>query len=215
MAGSADPRRAVPVRPRRLGFRPGRGRRRSAFDPESGEHEAAAASGYTPISAPGPAAGAVPEAPGPAGNPSADGAAGSAPPPRVPGPAGPAPEMGLGVGGRMRQALYRDERPLEDWRDHPSGRVFVHLATVPQWQDITGEPAPVSPVDRAAYASAGLPWFAYYDVDGADHEPARSPAGTRPAGGLPGTDHVPGAAPDPYRVEQPGDGPGPVTDGEW
>ncbi len=72
---------------------------------------------------------------------------------------------GLGAGGRMRQEVYRDDRPLEDWRERPSGRVVVHLATVPLWREITGEAPPVSPVDRAAYGAAGLPWFDHYDAE--------------------------------------------------
>lgn len=190
------------------------------FDPESGEYGATATSGYTPISAPGPAAGggpgSVPEALGSARSPSGGAAAGSAPPPRPPGPAGPAPAMGLGAGGRMRQAVYQDDRPLGDWRDQPSGRVFVHLATVPQWQDITGESAPASPVNRAAYASAGLPWFDSYDADGTDLPAAEPLSGVRPAADRPGADHEPWAAPDPrHRVQRLGDDPGRVTDGEW
>ncbi|WP_329373074.1 hypothetical protein OG896_38890 [Streptomyces sp. NBC_00669] len=101
-------------------------------------------------------------------------------------PAGPAVTApGLGAGGRMRQEVYRDPRPLDDWEREPSGRVFVHLATAAQWRRITGEPAPASPVDRAAYASAGLPWFEHYDADAADM-----------------------AAPDPGRTARLGDGDG-------
>lgn len=47
--------------------------------------------------------------------------------------------MGLGVGGSMRQEVYRDDRPLSDWADTPAGRVFVHLVTPPEWRRITGE----------------------------------------------------------------------------
>ncbi|MGW0178323.1 hypothetical protein [Nocardia sp. NPDC003345] len=110
--------------------------------------------------APSPAAyGAVPVA---AGLP-APGAA-----PRRPG----ASPMGLGAGGRMRQQIFEDTRPLGDYRAQAHGRVFVHLASAAEWREITGEPAPPTPVTAQAYAARGLPWFDYYDADAADLPPA-------------------------------------------
>lgn len=54
-------------------------------------------------------------------------------------------EMGLAPGGRMRQAIYADERPLADWdRTHPS-RCFVHLASSFVWRAITGDTPPGVP----------------------------------------------------------------------
>lgn len=137
------------------------------------------------------------------------------PPPTPRRAARPAPAMGLGAGGRMRQEVYRDDRPAGDWRDEPSGRVFVHLSTAPQWRTITGEPAPASPVDRAAYNSAGLPWFAYYDADGEDLAATEPLTGVRPVGDWLGDDEQPWVAPTPQQVRPLGDDPGQVTDGEW
>jgi hypothetical protein len=96
----------------------------------------------------------------------------------------------------MRQDVYRDPRPLADWREEASGRVYVHLATAPQWREITGEPAPDSPVDRAAYDASGLPWFDHYEADGTD--------GARPGG----------APAEPVRVRQPDDADGQPPPGE-
>jgi hypothetical protein len=129
-------------------------------------------------------------------------------------PAG-APSMGLGAGGRMRQEVYRDERPLTDWRAEPSGRVFVHLATAPQWRAITGEPAPASPVDRAAYNAAGLPWFDYFDADADDLSPAGPLADVKPVGDWLGDDQQPWLPVQPGQVKPLGDDPGAVADGEW
>ena len=76
--------------------------------------------------------------------------------------------MGLGAGGRMRQEVYTDDRPLADYDQSGARRVFVHLCSAAQWTAITGEVPPPTPVDRDAYVSAGLPWFDYYDADAHD-----------------------------------------------
>ncbi|SEO33295.1 hypothetical protein [Actinacidiphila rubida] len=133
----------------------------------------------------------------------------------APGAAPPAPSMGLGAGGRMRQEVFRDERPPADWRQEPSGRVFVHLATAPQWREITGEPAPDSPVDRSAYNAAGLPWFTYYDADAEDLAPAGPLADVKPVGDWLGDDQQPWTPVQPGQVKPLGDDPGTVADGQW
>lgn len=135
----------------------------------------------------------------------------------VPAPA-PAPAMGLGAGGSMRQEVYRDERPMSDWAGEPAGRVFVHLVPPPVWSRITGEAAPPSPVDRAAYTSAGLPWFDYYDETGTDLAPSDALAGVKPVGDWLGEDHEPWTPPAPDQVKPLGNAPRPgkpVQDGAW
>jgi hypothetical protein len=124
--------------------------------------------------------------------------------------------MGLGAGGSMRQEVYRDDRPLEDWAKEPAGRVFVHLVTPPEWRRITGEEPPPSPVDRAAYTRADLPWYDYYDRDGEDLAPTDTLGSVQPVGDWLGDDHEPWQAPAPGQVQPLGDAPGkPVQDGDW
>ncbi|MFB7463338.1 hypothetical protein ACFCZ1_07480 [Streptomyces sp. NPDC056224] len=150
--------------------------------------------------------------PAPAVAPAAPGAA----PTRGAPPAAPA--MGLGVGGSMRQEVYRDDRPLSAWAEEPAARVFVHLVTPPEWRRITGEAAPPSPVDRAAYTRAGLPWFDYYDESAADLAPSATLAGVKPVGEWIGDDHTPWAEPEPAQVKPLGNAPRPgkpVQDGNW
>ncbi|MGW0752275.1 hypothetical protein [Streptomyces sp. NPDC002587] len=140
---------------------------------------------------------------------------GVAPPPTPP-PAAPA--MGLGVGGSMRQEVYRDDRPLSAWAEEPAARVFVHLMTPPEWRRVTGEAAPPSPVDRAACTRAGLPWFDYYGESAADLAPSATLAGVKPVGEWIGDDHTPWAEPDPAQVKPLGNAPRPgkpVQDGNW
>ncbi|HET9380937.1 MAG TPA: hypothetical protein VFP69_08925 [Streptomyces sp.] len=124
--------------------------------------------------------------------------------------------MGLGVGGSMRQEVYKDDRRPGDWAERPAGRVFVHLVTPPEWRRITGEAPPPSPVDRAAYTRAGLPWYDYYDEDAEDLDPTGTLRGVKPVGEWLGDDHEPWQAPEPQQVQPLKDAPGaPVEDGAW
>jgi len=80
-------------------------------------------------------------------------------------PAAAAParmEMGLGAGGRMRQEIYDDRYPMEDWDLRVSSRCFVHIANSLVWRSVTGQEPPTVPPTSAEYTRAGLPWFDYY-----------------------------------------------------
>ncbi|MFF6879277.1 MULTISPECIES: hypothetical protein [unclassified Streptomyces] len=186
-----------------------RAERQQAVPPPSGYGAA------MPMAAPSASAGfgasmpmAAPPAPGPVPAPAA--AAAPAGPPRA------AAAMGLGVGGSLRQEVYQDDRPLTDWSEQPAGRVFVHLVTPPEWRRITGEAAPPSPVDRAAYTRAGLPWFDYYDEDALDVAPTGTLRSVKPVGDWLGDDHEPWQPPTPGQIQQLKDAPGqPVEDGDW
>ncbi|MFF7330148.1 hypothetical protein ACIQU5_28470 [Streptomyces sp. NPDC090306] len=164
-------------------------------------------------SAPGAAAGGVPF---PMASYGAAPPAPGAPPPSPAARSGAPAAMGLGVGGTMRQEVYRDERPLADWADEPAGRVFVHLLTPPEWRRITGEAPPPSPVDRAAYTAAGLPWFDYYDQDADDLDAAAPLEGVKPVGDWLGDDQAAWQDPSAHQTKPLGDAPGSaVTDGDW
>ncbi|MFC9678612.1 hypothetical protein [Streptomyces sp. NPDC056948] len=187
----------------------------------SGGYGAAVPGGYgaaMPMAA--PSATGAPPAPAAPGSVPAPPAFGATPAPAA-GAAPSAPSrapaaMGLGVGGSMRQEVFQDDRPLSDWARRPAGRVFVHLVTPPEWRRITGEAPPPSPVDRAAYTRAGLPWFDYYDQDAEDLAPTDTLRAVKPAGDWLGDDHEPWQEPAPGQVRQLKDAPGrPVEDGGW
>ncbi len=72
-------------------------------------------------------------------------------------------EMGLAPGGRMRQMIYTDRRPMDDWDQRHSGRCFVHIANSLVWRQITRADPPTVPPTSEAYTRAGLPWFELYD----------------------------------------------------
>ena len=74
-------------------------------------------------------------------------------------------EMGLGMGGSMRQEIYDDEYGLDAWDLDNSQRCFIMLTNAEQWMAITGEEPPLSPISAEDYSMAGLPWFDYYDGD--------------------------------------------------
>ena len=73
--------------------------------------------------------------------------------------------MGLAPGGRMRQAIYDDPYGLDAWDQRHASRCFVTIANSAQWMAMTGEKPPTDPPTAKQYASAGLPWFDYYDGD--------------------------------------------------
>jgi len=124
--------------------------------------------------------------------------------------------MGLGAGGRMRQEVYADDRPLADYDESGARRVFVHLCSAAQWTAITGEVPPPTPVDRDAYVRAGLPWFDLYDADARDLAPSETLARVKSVGKKLGVEEDPFAPVDPKTVIALGGvSPHAVTDGKW
>ena len=131
-------------------------------------------------------------------------------------PPAPSASMGLGAGGRMRQEVYADGRPLADYDESDARRVFVHLCSAAQWAAITGEVPPTSPVDRDAYVDAGLPWFDYYDADAHDLAPSEILAKVKSVGTKLGAEEDSFVPVDPKTVIALGGvSPDAVTDGKW
>jgi hypothetical protein len=79
----------------------------------------------------------------------------------------PAPDMGLAPGGRMRQEIYDDPFPFDEWDTGHRSRCFVHLCNSLTWRAITGSEAPTVPFTSEEYTRLGLPWFEYY-VEGVE-----------------------------------------------
>jgi hypothetical protein len=76
-----------------------------------------------------------------------------------------AASMGLGAGGTMRQEIFQDRRPFEDWDQSTSSRCFVHLCNSLVWRQITGANPPYPPFTAREYAASKIPWFDYYRDD--------------------------------------------------
>ena len=72
-------------------------------------------------------------------------------------------EMGLAPGGRIQQQIIEDPYQLHDWDLTHTSRCFVHLCNSDQWQAVTHEPPPTTPVTADAYQKAGIPWYSHYE----------------------------------------------------
>jgi hypothetical protein len=73
--------------------------------------------------------------------------------------------MGLGAGGTMRQEIFEDSNPFEDWDQSLSSRCFVHLCNSMMWRQITDTNPPLPPFTIREYEASGVPWFDYYRDD--------------------------------------------------
>lgn len=138
---------------------------------------------------------------------SAVGSALTGPPPVAAG----APSLGLGAGGRMRQQVFVDSRPLDEYDDGAGVGVVVHLCSASQWCAVTAEVPTPTPVDREAYVAAGLPWFDFYDADAADLPATAALAGIAPVGKILGEPADPFAPVAPASIVQLKDAAGDVV----
>ena len=75
----------------------------------------------------------------------------------------PGAAMGLAAGGQMTQKIYPDPFGLDIWDQAQPARVAVFILNSQQYQSVTGEPPPASPVSAKTYSERGFPWFALYD----------------------------------------------------
>lgn len=91
---------------------------------------------------------------------------------------GPA-EMGLGAGGTMRQKIYPDPYGIDTWETEPAAALRVRLVHARDWEALTGELAPPSPITAELAAALGLPWFELDDADLGDVAPAPALARVR------------------------------------
>lgn len=75
----------------------------------------------------------------------------------------PVVEMGLGVGGKVRQKIYPDPYGLDSWDLQNYGGVFVYLVNSTQYKGLTGLEPPPTVINAQTYTQYGLPWFELYD----------------------------------------------------
>ena len=89
------------------------------------------------------------------------------------------PPMGLGAGGAIEQKIYPDPHGVPVWDQRNSGDATVHLLHPRDYERVTGEAPPATPIDAATYTKHGLPWFEIYD-DRADLSAAERLRRVRP-----------------------------------
>ena len=77
--------------------------------------------------------------------------------------AAPTGEMGLAVGGKMKQKIYPDLYCIDTWDPDNYGGVFVHIVNSEQYRELTGFEPPPTPLSAQTYTAYGLPWFDLYD----------------------------------------------------
>jgi len=72
-------------------------------------------------------------------------------------------DMGMGMGGRMKQQIFKDPYGLKTWSKKHTSRVFIHMCNSLGWRYLTGlEPSTV-PLTASDYTARGFAWFHYYE----------------------------------------------------
>ena len=80
-------------------------------------------------------------------------------------------ELGLAAGGELTQKIYPDPYGIATWDPDNREELFVHIVNSEQYQAITGEEPPPSPIDARTYTAYGFPWFALYDEERGSLDP--------------------------------------------
>jgi hypothetical protein len=88
-------------------------------------------------------------------------------PPGVAAAPGPAP-LGAAAGGMIEQKTYPDPYGFDSWDPESFGTLWVHLLDADHFRDVTDQDPPPPPLDEAAYAARGVPWFRMRDADQPD-----------------------------------------------
>jgi hypothetical protein len=87
--------------------------------------------------------------------------------------------MGLGAGGRIVQKIYPDPYGLQVWDQGNTHKLRVWIVNSLQYQQITGKPAPDTPLSATTYTKHGFPWFSFYDEGLGDLPPTTKLAGVK------------------------------------
>jgi hypothetical protein len=79
-------------------------------------------------------------------------------------PAASAPiAMGIAAGGMIKQQILEDEFGIHSWDESARIALNIHIVNSEVFSEITGQPAPASPVTATAYMQMGIPWFQHYE----------------------------------------------------
>ncbi len=72
-------------------------------------------------------------------------------------------EMGIAVGGSIKQKIITDQYGAESWDSETATPVCIHIVNSEAFRAITGLKAPKTPITAYSYEKRGLPWFSKYD----------------------------------------------------
>ena len=86
----------------------------------------------------------------------------------------PIQSMGLAPGGRISQKIYPDPYGLDVWDLSTPYRLRVWIIDSRQYQQISGNPPPSTPISAKTYSEYGFPWFSLYDEEKGDLPPAQA-----------------------------------------
>ena len=90
----------------------------------------------------------------------------------MPKQSGPAFEMGIARGGKIKQQIMEDTYGAESWDEAAFRDVVIHIVNSEVYQHITGREAPPCPITQEQYRSSKIPWYSYYK----EKAPTLSPA---------------------------------------
>ncbi|MBM7096199.1 hypothetical protein JSY36_10565 [Bacillus sp. H-16] len=79
--------------------------------------------------------------------------------------------MGIAAGGKMEQEIYPDQYGVDAWDRKTKTAVRVHFVNSEQYERMTGDAPPDSPVTAEVYTEHGFPWFRLYDEGKGDLAP--------------------------------------------
>lgn len=71
--------------------------------------------------------------------------------------------MGIAPGGKISQKIYPDPYGISVWDSSHPARLSVFILNSLQYQSVTGEDPPPTPISAQTYTEYGFPWFALYD----------------------------------------------------
>jgi hypothetical protein len=80
----------------------------------------------------------------------------------------PAPAMGIGAGGTIKQKIYPDTYGIDCWNGHSTAAAKVYIINSAQFIYVTGRPPPPPVISAADYTRSGFPWFALWDAESGD-----------------------------------------------
>jgi hypothetical protein len=81
-------------------------------------------------------------------------------------------EMGVAAGGEIAQKIYPDEHGLATWDEASRTGTVIYLLNSSQYQAVTGQEPPPTPITPELYTKLGFPWFSLWDEERRDLPPS-------------------------------------------